>query len=76
MLEFYGSMVEKYPIVSIEDPMDEHDWDGFSAITKKIGDKIQIVGDEVVLEGEEIPLEEKVRKIQKFAEAFFYPYPT
>ena len=47
MLEFYGSMVEKYPIVSIEDPMDEHDWDGFSAITKKLGDKIQIVGDDL-----------------------------
>jgi len=47
MLEFYGSMVENYPIVSIEDPMDEHDWDGFSAITKKLGDKVQIVGDDL-----------------------------
>jgi len=47
MLKFYGSMVEKYPIVSIEDPMDEHDWDGFSAITKKLGNKIQIVGDDL-----------------------------
>ncbi len=47
MLGFYGSMVEKYPIVSIEDPMDEHDWDGFSAITKKLGDKVQIVGDDL-----------------------------
>ncbi len=47
MLGFYVSMVEKYPIVSIEDPMDEHDWDGFSAITKKLGDKIQIVGDDL-----------------------------
>ena len=47
MLGFYESMVEKYPIVSIEDPMDEHDWDGFSAITKKLGDKIQIVGDDL-----------------------------
>ena len=47
MLGFYKSMVEKYPIVSIEDPMDEHDWDGFSAITKKLGDKIQIVGDDL-----------------------------
>ncbi|GIT70326.1 MAG: hypothetical protein Ct9H300mP28_01400 [Pseudomonadota bacterium] len=35
-------MVEKYPKISIEAPMDEHDWDGFSAITKKLGDKIQI----------------------------------
>ncbi len=47
MLGFYESMVDKYPIVSIEDPMDEHDWDGFSAITKKLGDKIQIVGDDL-----------------------------
>ena len=47
MLGFYGSMVEKYPIVSIEDPMDEHDWDGFSAVTKKLGEKIQIVGDDL-----------------------------
>ncbi len=47
MLVFYESMVEKYPIVSIEDPMDEHDWDGFSAITKKLGNKIQIVGDDL-----------------------------
>ena len=47
MLEFYSSMVEKYPVVSIEDPMDEHDWDGFSAITKKLGKKVQIVGDDL-----------------------------
>jgi len=47
MLEFYVNMAEKYPVVSIEDPMDEHDWDGFASITKKIGDKIQIVGDDL-----------------------------
>ena len=47
MLGFYGSMVDKYPIVSIEDPMDEHDWDGFSAITGELGDKVQIVGDDL-----------------------------
>ncbi len=47
MLDFYGRMVEKYPIISIEDPMDENDWDGFSEITKKLGDKIQIVGDDI-----------------------------
>ena len=47
MLEFYESMAEKFPIISIEDPMDEHDWDGFSAITKKLGNKIQIVGDDL-----------------------------
>ena len=47
MLGFYGRMVEKYPIVSIEDPMDEHDWDGFSAITKNLGIRVQIVGDDL-----------------------------
>ena len=47
MLEFYENMIENYPIFSIEDPMDEHDWEGFSAITKKLGDKIQIVGDDL-----------------------------
>jgi len=47
MLGFYSSMVEKYPVVSIEDPMGEHDWDGFSTITKKLGKKVQIVGDDL-----------------------------
>jgi len=47
MLGFYANMVENYPIVSIEDPMDEHDWDGFSAITKELGKKVQIVGDDL-----------------------------
>jgi len=47
MLGFYSNMAEKYPIVSIEDPMDENDWDGFASITKKLGDKIQIVGDDL-----------------------------
>ena len=47
MLGFYVNMAEKYPIVSIEDPMDEHDWDGFASITRKLGDKIQIVGDDL-----------------------------
>ena len=47
MLVFYSSMVEKFPIVSIEDPMDQNDWEGFSAITKKIGKKVQIIGDDL-----------------------------
>ena len=47
MLSFYTSIVEKFPIISIEDPMDEHDWDGFAAITKRLGKKIQIVGDDL-----------------------------
>ena len=53
MLEFYESMAENFPIVSIEDPMDEHDWSGFSAITKKLGEKIQIVGDDLFVTNKE-----------------------
>ena len=47
MLQFYENMCEKYPIISIEDPMDEHDWDGFTAMTHSLGKKIQIVGDDL-----------------------------
>ncbi len=47
MLSFYENMCAQYPICSIEDPMDEQDWDGFSQITSKLGDKVQIVGDDL-----------------------------
>ena len=47
MLDFYSNMADKFPIISIEDPMDEHDWEGFSSITKKLGTKLQIVGDDL-----------------------------
>ena len=47
MLDFYSNMADKFPIISIEDPMDEHDWEGFSSITKKLGAKLQIVGDDL-----------------------------
>ena len=43
----YADLVEQYPIVSIEDPLDENDWDGYVALTEKLGDKIQIVGDDL-----------------------------
>jgi len=46
MVEIYSSMVEKYPIVSIEDGFSEDDWDGFAAMTKVLGEKIQLVGDD------------------------------
>ena len=46
MSEVYTELVEKYPIVSIEDPLDENDWDGYTELTEKIGDKVQIVGDD------------------------------
>ena len=47
MIEFYSSWVKKYPIVSIEDGLAENDWEGYEALTKKLGDKIQIVGDDI-----------------------------
>ena len=47
LISFYEELVSKYPIVSIEDPVDENDWKGFSLITRKLGDKIQLVGDDL-----------------------------
>ena len=47
MLAFYQDLCRKYPITSIEDPMDEHDWNGFQAITNALGDTVQIVGDDL-----------------------------
>lgn len=47
LIKFYEELVNKYPIISIEDPVDENDWEGFTAITKVLGDKIQLVGDDL-----------------------------
>ena len=47
MVEVYADLVEQYPIVSIEDPLDEDDWEGYVTLTEKLGDKIQIVGDDL-----------------------------
>lgn len=47
LIEYYKELVGKYPIISIEDPVDENDWEGFSLLTKEIGDKIQLVGDDL-----------------------------
>lgn len=47
MIDFYAELVEKYPIVSIEDGLDEDDWDGWKALTDRLGDKIQLVGDDL-----------------------------
>lgn len=46
-VDYLAELVEKYPIISIEDGMDENDWDGFKQLTDKIGDKVQIVGDDL-----------------------------
>ena len=47
MIEYYEELISKYPIISIEDAVDENDWDGFNLVTKRIGDKIQLVGDDL-----------------------------
>ena len=47
LISFYEELVSKYPIISIEDPVDENDWEGFTKITEKLGDKIQLVGDDL-----------------------------
>ena len=47
MAEYYSDLTKRYPIVSIEDGMAEEDWDGWSEITKSIGNKVQLVGDDL-----------------------------
>ena len=47
LIEYYEELIKKYPIISIEDAVDENDWDGFNLVTKRIGDKIQLVGDDL-----------------------------
>jgi len=49
MVEFYAELVNKYPIVSIEDGMAEDDWDGWKMLNEAIGDKIQLVGDDLLV---------------------------
>ncbi|NRA91467.1 MAG: phosphopyruvate hydratase [Psychroserpens sp.] len=45
--DYIAELAEKYPIISIEDAMDENDWDGWKYLTEKIGDKVQLVGDDL-----------------------------
>ena len=53
LIDFYSELVTKYPIISIEDPVDENDWEGFSKITSRLGDKIQLVGDDLFVTSKE-----------------------
>ncbi|GAB3939353.1 phosphopyruvate hydratase [Corynebacterium tapiri] len=46
MIAVYSKLIEEYPIVSIEDPLQEDDWEGYTKLTAEIGDKVQIVGDD------------------------------
>ena len=47
MSAYYADLVAKYPLVSIEDPLDENDWAGYKTLTEQIGEKVQIVGDDL-----------------------------
>lgn len=47
MTNYLAGLVKKYPIISIEDPLDEEDWKGWKLLTDKVGDKVQIVGDDL-----------------------------
>lgn len=47
LINFYEDLVSKYPIISIEDPVDENDWEGFTKITERLGSKVQLVGDDL-----------------------------
>lgn len=47
LIDMYKNMVMKYPIISIEDPLDEEDWEGWKKITTELGEKVQLVGDDL-----------------------------
>jgi len=53
LVDFYVELTNKYPIISIEDPVDENDWEGFKLVTEKLGDKIQLVGDDLFVTNKE-----------------------
>ncbi len=61
MIDWYSSLVKRFPIVSIEDPLGENDWAGWVKMTKKLGNKIQIVGDDVFVTNPKI-LKEGIEK--------------
>ena len=53
LIKYYEDLVNTYPIISIEDPVDENDWEGFSKVTELLGDKIQLVGDDLFVTNKE-----------------------
>jgi enolase len=54
MVDFYARLIERYPIVSLEDGLDENDWDGWKILTDRLGEKIQIVGDDLFVTNREL----------------------
>ncbi|MGO1946649.1 MAG: phosphopyruvate hydratase [Brachybacterium alimentarium] len=47
MIDYYADLVDSYPLVSIEDPLDEDDWEGWNAMTERVGARVQLVGDDL-----------------------------
>lgn len=47
MTKYYADLVDRYPLVSIEDPLDENDWDGWVHLTQELGERVQLVGDDL-----------------------------
>ncbi len=54
MVDYYEMLISKYPIVSIEDGLDEGDWDGWAELTKRLGKKVQLVGDDLFVTNKKI----------------------
>ncbi len=54
MIDYLEALVDEFPLVSIEDGLDEADWDGWAALTERLGDRIQLVGDDLFVTNEEI----------------------
>lgn len=61
MIAYWGDLITKYPIYSIEDPLDQNDWDGWSCMTKELGKKLQIVGDDFLVTNPQ-RIEEAIQK--------------
>jgi enolase len=81
MTAYYADLVANYPLVSIEDPLDENDWDGWKILTDQLGEKVQIVGDDLfvtnperlgrgIKEGQANALLVKVNQIGSLTETF------
>lgn len=67
LLKYYEMLVEKYPIISIEDPFDEEDWDGFAKMQASLGEKVQIVGDDLYVTNKK-----RLKKVLRFKPATPY----
>ena len=63
LIEYYEDLTNKYPIISIEDPVDENDWEGFTKVTEKLGNKIQLVGDDLFVTNKNVYKWELIKKL-------------